>query len=198
MAQGKFQNLKGNIFGKWTVLMYLGKRMWLCRCECGKEKSVNSSNLLSGKSLSCGCGKNKDKIIHHKSSSRLYNVWRGIKTRCYNQNSTKFYLYGGRGISMCDEWKNNFEAFYYWAINIGYIEDAEYGQCTIDRIDNNGNYEPKNCRVTNLFIQANNTRKNRIITYCNQTHTLAEWMRILNLSRGKTLSVLSNSCLSFK
>lgn len=196
MTKGKFQNLEGNIYGKWTVLTYLGRRMWLCKCECGKEKSVHSSNLLSGKSLSCGCGKNKDKITHYKSNSRLYNVWRGIKTRCYNQNSTKFYLYGGRGISMCEEWKNNFEVFYCWAISKGYVGDAEYGRCTVDRIDNNGNYEPKNCRVTNLFIQANNTRKNRIITYCNQTHTLAEWMRILNLSRRKTLSVLSNSCLS--
>ena len=178
---GKFIDLTGKTIENWNVLSYLGNRRWLCRCSCGKEKSVHSDNLLQGKSKSCGCLKNKDKITHHQSNSKLYNVWRGIKTRCYNTNSEKYFMYGGRGISMCDEWKDDFDSFFQWAKSAGYDEQASYGVCTIDRINTNGNYEPNNCRWVDSKIQANNTRKNRIITYQNQTHTLSEWVRIFNL-----------------
>ena len=179
---GKFIDLTGRIFGNWTVLGYVGESYWLCKCKCGKEKSVNSYNLINQKTRSCGCLKNKDKITHHQSNSKLYNVWRGIKTRCYNKNSNKFYLYGGRGISMCDAWKNNFSLFLDWSLKNGYTETGKYGEYTIDRINLNGNYEPSNCRWVNLFVQANNTRKNKLITYKHQTHTLGEWSRLCNIN----------------
>jgi len=114
---------------------------------------------------------------HYLRYTRLYRIWNHIKDRCLNPNSDAFKHYGARNISICSEWKQDISAFYKWAIENGYNDNL-----TIDRIDNNGNYEPNNCRWVDIKTQANNKRNNHLITYNNETHTLAEWGRITNIN----------------
>ena len=109
---------------------------------------------------------------------RLYSIWHNMKTRCCNPNNYHFKYYGGRGICICDEWKNSFQTFYEWAINNGYSD-----KLTIDRIDNDGNYEPSNCRWVDMYCQNNHTRKNHYIEYKGITKTASEWAKIYGLSR---------------
>lgn len=109
----------------------------------------------------------------------------GIKDRCYNKNSKRYKDYGGRGVAVCSEWKNDFQAFYNWSMNNGYKKGLQ-----IDRIDNNGNYEPDNCRFATAKENANNRRSNRYITVNNITHTLSEWCNILNLKYKKVTTRL--------
>ena len=167
---GKFIDLTGQKFGKWTVIKraenigrYVG---WLCRCECGTERVVQANNLKSGKSTSCGCI-SLEKMIkrstkHSLRYSRLYKIFAGMKDRCFNQNYRYYKYYGGRGITICQAWLDDFMNFYNWAMSNGYDENAPRGECTIDRIDVNGNYEPSNCRWVDMNVQANNRRKNLI------------------------------------
>lgn len=136
------------------------KSYWLCECDCGNKIVVRKDSLESGHAKSCGhC---YGKMNHGKSYTRLYSVWANMKQRCNNPNDENYHNYGGRGITVCDEW-NNFEDFYKWSIANGYDENAERGECTIDRIDVNGNYEPSNCRWTNKDIQNYNKRDTRKI-----------------------------------
>lgn len=140
---------------------------YLCRCECGNTV-IFTGQRLTNKSdkLSCGC-KRKYKVIknnterHGLSKSRLYRVWSSILTRCYNKNGAHYSDYGGRGIAVCNEWRDSFQAFYDWAMANGYDEKANYGECTIDRIDINGNYEPSNCRWVDMTFQNNNKRNTK-------------------------------------
>lgn len=110
--------------------------------------------------------------------TRLYRIWTNMKSRCTNPNIAAFKDYGGRGITVCAEWSDSFEAFRDWATANGYRDDL-----TLDRIDNDGNYEPENCRWEDRLVQGNNSRKNRLIEHNGETHTLAEWSRITGLSR---------------
>lgn len=115
---------------------------------------------------------------HGYKYTRIYNIWGLMKNRCYCPTSNNYKNYGGRGIKICDEWKNNFIAFKDWAYANGYNE-----KLTIDRIDNNGNYEPSNCRwITNLEQQFNK-RNNHLITYNGKTQTLSQWAKELEISR---------------
>lgn len=135
---------------------------WLCECSCGERKliSVTGTHLRSGKIKSCGClGKERrreSRMSHGKSNTKLYHTWINIKSRCYNPNNEFYYCYGEKGITMCDEWKNSFESFYNWSMLHGYNENAEFMECTIDRIDINKNYCPENCRWVDKFVQAMN------------------------------------------
>ena len=113
---------------------------------------------------------------HGQTGTRLYRIWSNMKTRCYNTKNKNFERWGARGIYVCDEWKNNFNAFYEWSIKSGYADNL-----TIDRIDNNGPYSPNNCKWSTPKEQANNTRKVRIIEFRGEKHSLHEWSRIMNI-----------------
>lgn len=166
---GAFLDLSGQRFGRLTVL-YLqpesdkfGSKIWRCKCDCGNELSVKSGNLRSGHTTSCGCFMKKriseTQSTHRESHGRLYNVWSGMKDRCYNRNSTFYKHYGGRGITVCDEWKDNYAAFRDWALANGYDVNAPKWKCTIDRINVNGNYCPDNCRFVDMKTQRHNRRR---------------------------------------
>ena len=123
-------------------------------------------------------------MTHGISKSRLYEIWHGIKKRCYCKTDRNYIRYGARGIIMCDEWKNDVLAFKNWATENGYDENAPRGQCTIDRIDVNGNYEPSNCRWVNSKEQAYNRRNNRNITYNGKTMSICQWADYLSIPRS--------------
>lgn len=199
------KDLVGQKFGRLTILGldYIQKYIYpngnignipylKCQCDCGTIYSIRKYKLLSGYTKSCGCLRkdtasyNKPSKKHGLHKTKIYEVWHHMKQRCYNSKSTGFKHYGGRGISMCDEWQSDFMTFYNWSINNGYREDL-----SIDRIDVNGNYEPSNCRWITMKEQQRNTTVNRIITYNNETHCLAEWAEILEINK-ETLNTRIN------
>lgn len=179
----------GDRFGRLTVIKeaekQYGHRYILVQCDCGKTKTVNLGSLVSGASKSCGCFRreyiSKRNYKHGltcrgQKIERLYNIWNGMKCRCFDTNDPGYRNYGGRGITVCDEWTNDYIAFREWALNNGYSDEL-----TIDRIDNNKGYFPDNCQWATVQTQSNNTRVNRHITYKGETHTFAEWGRITGI-----------------
>ena len=158
----------GKRFGRLTVIESGGvsknrKLMWICRCDCGNTtKPIVGSNLRSGTTKSCGCLRidisTAEANYNNIQYSRLYNVWHNMKQRCYYKKYKQFSDYGGRGITVCDEWRTDFSTFKDWAYANGYDENAEYGKCTLDRIDNDGNYCPENCRWVPMAVQNKNRR----------------------------------------
>lgn len=157
------------------------KKKWLCRCKkCGREVIVAGSNLQSGHSTQCKkCQLNdvqKSNVKHGMTGTKLYGVWNAMINRCENYNSKSYCDYGGRGITICEEWHNS-TSFFEWAQENGYKEGLE-----IDRIDVNGNYCPENCRWITKTENANNKRENKIIEYNGEKKTLAEWARFYNVN----------------
>lgn len=142
-------DLAGQKFNMLTVLKFHdvrnGMSRWLCRCDCGNEVIVYGRNLKSGNTMSCGCYHKEHNhefgYKHGGLNTRLYNIWCDMKSRCLNPNERAYKWYGGKGISVCDEWKSDFAQFKNWALNNGYNDSL-----TIDRIDSNKNYCPNNCR----------------------------------------------------
>ena len=201
MSKYKVGDLTGQHFGMLTVVekaedrIYNNKayKQWFCRCDCGKEKVIMQANLMSGKSTNCGCQRilkiQKATKTHGMTKSRLYVLYKGILARCYNKNHQHYKEYGERGIRVCSEWLEDFMNFYNWAMDNGYDENAPRGKCTLDRISNDGNYEPNNCRWVDMKVQANNTRKNIVITNSKgESHTISEWGHILGVSPSLLLS----------
>ena len=170
----KALNLTGQEFGRLKVIArngtnQHGKTTWLCRCSCGNNAIVIGSCLTSGHTSSCGClqkesdaengRKSRDKVkTHGGHKDRLYRIWASMLDRCRNHKFKQYKDYGGRGIMVCEEW-HDYANFREWACNNGYDENAEYSKCTLDRINNNGNYEPSNCRWVDMKTQAHNRRK---------------------------------------
>lgn len=154
---------------------------WECLCSCGTKFESDGNRIRSGRCKSCGCyqkeaASNKMKT-HGMKGTRIYGIWRGIKDRCLNKNCTAYKNYGGRGITICDEWKDDFVSFYEWAINNGYEDNL-----TIDRINVNKNYCPENCRWATALEQGRNKRDNRYITYQGETKSLIEWSEITGVN----------------
>lgn len=162
-------------FGKLVVIERSGthtspcgtkRALYLCKCDCGNEVVVQSINLTSGNTTSCGCHRSKTSSESHTKhgcakkdkTERLYNVWKSMISRCYYKRNSRYDRYGGRGIQVCDEWKNSYESFRKWSLENGYDKEADFGKCTIDRIDNDGNYEPANCRWVDMKVQARNRK----------------------------------------
>lgn len=178
---GKTKDLTGQKFGKLSVIEFVGiqnhKAMFKCKCECGKECVKQGVLLTNGKTKSCGClaEKNTDQTTHGLSKTHLYGVWCTVKSRCYNSNSQHYKNYGGRGIKMCEEWKSDYMAFHNWSIQSGYNQSENKKHLTLDRIDVNGDYSPKNCRWVNQKEQCNNKTNNLMITYKGKTQTLHQW-----------------------
>lgn len=183
----KRYDLTGKSFGRLNVIMYdhtdkWKNAQWLCKCVCGNQLTVSTHDLVKGHTKSCGCLQKEKaseaKSKHGQSESRLYAIYKNMKARCLNVNNRYYKNYGGRGITVCDEWKNSFESFYDWAMDNGYREDL-----TIDRIDVNGNYEPSNCRWATMKQQNRNRRNSRMIESNGEMKTLQEWSEILGMTR---------------
>ena len=167
---GKQLNLIGQRFGKLEVIEKSAIRrrksiMWVCRCDCGNNTIAASNDLRSGEVRSCGCmkhrfttenasGMNNPSAKHNLRNHKLYPIWKMMKQRCYNPHCGNYKYYGGRGITVCQEWRKDFKVFYDWAISHGYQDGL-----SIDRIDVNGNYEPANCRWITMAEQNRNKRK---------------------------------------
>ena len=155
----KLIDMTGEKFGRLTVLerVYDKERednqhttFWKCRCECGNYIIASRNHLKDGHIRSCGCLHDENACIvnktHGKTHERIHAIWTNLKQRCTNPNNAKFKRYGARGIKVCDEWANSFENFYEWSIQHGFDPNLPASECTIDRINNDGNYEPSNCR----------------------------------------------------
>lgn len=155
---------------------------WLCLCDCGNSIITKASRLKEGRVKSCGCLQYEQQcrvhlhnVTHGRSMLPIYKVWSSIKQRCHNPANPKFPYYGGRGIGMCDRWRNSFENFF---ADVG---EAPEGM-SIDRIDTNGDYEPTNVRWATRQTQQNNMRSNRLLTLNGTTQTLTQWASALRLN----------------
>lgn len=174
----KPKNLIGEKFGKLTVVerrknSKSGKAMWLCECECGNKVIIPTYRLTMGETRSCGCLKKESKNFTHKmSKTRIYYIWLDMKKRCHDQKNKSFKHYGGKGITVCEEWEKDFMSFFKWAMENGYSEEL-----TIDRINGELGYSPENCRWANKITQNNNRKNSLFVEYMGETKTLSEWCR---------------------
>lgn len=199
-------DITGKKFGRLTAIKFHHNKIrsngktrqyWLCKCDCGNEKIVLKSAL--GKTVfSCGClQKEKAKIScvknftkHSLSNTRLFKIWINMKDRCFNEKNSAYKNYGGRGINVCEEWSMDFMNFYNWAITNGYNDNL-----TIDRIDNNGNYKPDNCRWATRKEQGRNKRNNIKILYQNKIYCVSELAELMRISHKKILNKIKNNQL---
>lgn len=181
-------DLTGRRFGKLVVKGRNGsidnKPAWACVCDCGNTITVRGKSLREGSTKSCGCyskecsahtGRTVNRK-HGQYGTRIYRIWSGMHARCSNPNLPEYLRYGGRGITVCEEW-SDFASFYLWACENGYDDSL-----TIDRIDNDKGYAPENCRWATMKEQSNNKRNNIRVTYQGESHTLKEWAELLGVN----------------
>lgn len=196
------EDITGQRFGRLVALNFSHKdkrrkTYWDFQCDCGTIKTLRKDSVKCGNIQSCGClKKEQDEINLNREGSEpwkydskglshhtLYHKWLGIKKRCYDVHDSSYERYGGRGIQMCEEWLYSFKAFYDWSIDNGWEEGLQ-----IDRIDNDGNYEPNNCRYVTLKENCNNRSTTRKIEIEGITHSITEWCEIFNLNYGSLIS----------
>lgn len=189
-------DLTGQRFGRLTVEAREGRDKWgsvtwRCHCDCGKEHVAGAGKLKSGKTRSCGCFALDMRIaqlerhgITTGGKPRTFIIWSGMKARCLNPRATSYPNYGGRGIAICDEWLS-FENFHKWAMLHGYADDLQ-----IDRIDNDGDYTPENCRFVTRKENSRNTRRSRFITIDGRTQTATDWIKELGVAKSTFYAAL--------
>lgn len=188
-------DLTGMRFGRLVVLYRCENKnggrfpAWTCVCDCGNIVDILGCNLRTGNTKSCGCYRelcrSRYNIKHGYSNHHLRTVYSSMKDRCYNPNSDSYRNYGARGIKICDEWNNDYASFVRWALDNGYEfipDDKRNNMLSIDRIDCNGPYSPENCRWADRITQANNKLSITKLTYMSETHSVAEWGRILGIN----------------
>lgn len=193
---GQICNLNGLRFGRLTVVGFSGlnkhrKATWNCLCDCGNSVIVVGASLKNGSTKSCGCYELETKqgrnATHGLRKHDLYKTWLNIKSRCYNSNNSHYKYYGKKGIGMCDDWKNNFKSFYDWAINNGWKRGL-----SIERVDNNKQYEPKNCKWIDMSKQSQNRTTNHYVADKNgNVYTIAEISRKTNINARTLYSCYS-------
>lgn len=156
----KRKDLTGQRFGRLVVIeeegRIDGRCLWTCKCDCGAITKVRSGNLLSGGTKSCGCLRKDAPSKHNGKGTRLYNIWRGMIQRCEDPNQKSYKDYGGRGVQVCKEWRQDFSSFRKWAEGAGYAESL-----TIDRVNVDGDYCPSNCKWATRAEQNRNKRKHK-------------------------------------
>jgi len=190
------KNLIGESFHYWSVIGYDDSKSinrhsyWFCECKCGEVRSVRADQLRSLKSKSCGCHKKeavkKRAFKHGMCETKIHKRWTAMRQRCSNPKSSRYENYGAKGIKVCKEW-DDFNNFYNWAVENGYSEDL-----IIDRIDNNGNYEPSNCRFISNKAQQLNKSTNRLVTIGLITMTVIEWCSKYKINRSTFAAGLNN------
>ena len=171
-------NLTGQKFGRITVILFVDQdKKWLCKCKCGSYAKVRADKLKSGQTKSCGCLSVEAKFKHGFTGTRIFRVWDQMITRCYNTKNKKYLYYGGRGIKVCDRWRYSFQLF------LKDMGPPPSGH-SIDRMDNNKDYAPGNCRWATPKQQANNRRDNVFLTFKGKTQTISQWSEELGVNRG--------------
>lgn len=190
----KLIDLTGRRFGRLVVIERAPNSAkcdtrWKCQCDCGNVVTVRGHNLKQGITNSCGCSRHDPRPYrktHGMSRTRLYRIWSLMRNRCECKTARTYPQYGGRGITLCEEWKDP-ETFFKWAMENGYQENL-----TIDRIDNDGGYCPENCRWVTMDVQSNNTRNNRFMTINGRTQTLAQWCREYDMGYKMVYNRITN------
>lgn len=178
------ENLIGKTFGNLYVESKAdsknGRRMWNCVCDCGRKTIVSTYLLKSGHTKSCGCITGRPGGVSPKiKGTVIYSRWQAMKKRCYQVGTQGYENYGGRGIKVCESWKNNPVAFYEWAIKSGFSENL-----TLDRIDVNGDYCPENCRWVTAKEQGRNKRNNHLVEFNGKKMTVSEYSELTGVNRG--------------
>lgn len=196
------KSLVGKTFGRLTVIKDSGERatngsiLWECKCSCGKTSLVRGSELTGGRTKSCGCYSTdvlKKVATKHGLSkvngkhTKLFRAWASMKQRCYNKNHASYKDYGGRGIDVCTEWREDFEAFHDWSIANGFSDDL-----SIDRIDNDKGYSPDNCRWVDAKTQIRNRRNTVTYNWNGSEYTLAELGELTGINKMTIKSRLNS------
>lgn len=190
----KFIDLTGQKFDRLTVLSRAenirGRGAWLCLCKCGKTKVIRANHLRRGLVSSCGCKLKEARFIKHGKTRKgkkhpLYNTWSGIKDRCYNPNNQNYEIYGGRGITVCQRWLNNFGNF------LADMGERPTPQHTVERIDNDSGYSPSNCRWATMTEQARNRRNSKMVPFQGRIVTVAEAAELSGIPAPTIYSRLS-------
>ena len=192
-------DLTGERFGRLVALRYSGlrnqKRLWLCRCDCGNQKEVRVEKLRSGATKSCGClqveaSHRPKRVKHGKYQTAEYQTWISMRKRCRYNGNASYKRYGGRGIGVCDRWLNSFENFY---ADMGDKPSPEY---SLDRVDNDRDYSPENCKWSTPVEQGRNRANTRFATYLGVTRPVMEWADIFGMDRDRMYSRVVDQGLS--